>query len=140
MPHAEGSPNMKQQENRSHGAPEVNIRDLEKRKLLEAQQLSLDAQVRNFGRIRDRLAAAGKDGAAYYGQIQARRDEISKALTPLAPGGPSPLAGPASSPLQRPDEPLLTLPIAPARFIRDLGVFGFGTSGVVQMAAASEGT
>lgn len=130
---------MKEKRKRSYRAPDVNIKELQKLKLLEAQLLSLDAQVRNFERIRDRLTDVGKDGAAYYGKIQARREEISKVLKKLGPDGPSPLASPTSSPFQRPDD-LLTLPIASPRFIRDLGVFGFGTSGVVQMAAASEGT
>jgi len=131
---------MKQKENDSQRVPDVDVRDLKKRKLLEAQLLSLEAQMRNFGRIRDRLGGSGKDGTAYYGKLQARRDEVSKALKKLACGGPLPIASLANSPFQRPDQPLLTQPIAPARFIRELGVFGFGTSGDVQMAPASEGT
>jgi hypothetical protein len=130
---------MKRKENRSYQAPEVDTKGLEKRKLLEAQLLSLDAQVRNFGRIRDRFVAYGQDSAAYYKKVQGRRDEIARALKKLAPSNSPPRAGAAKSPYQRPDGPLLKAPITPARFIRDLGVFGFGTSGYVQTAAASEG-
>jgi hypothetical protein len=130
---------MSQSGNAPYGAPEVDITALQERKLLEAELFGLDAQARHFGRIRDRLAAAGKDGVAHYRKMQARRDEISATLKRLGSVGLSPQAGGSGSPFQRPDELLLSLPIAPARFIRDLGVFGFGTSGVVQMAPASEG-
>ena len=50
----------------------------QERKLLEAELFSLDAQVRHFERIRDRLAAVGKDGVAHR-KMQARRDEIGDA-------------------------------------------------------------
>jgi hypothetical protein len=39
-------------------------------------------------------------------------------------------------PFHRLDEPLLALPIAPSKFVPEQGVFGFGTSGFVQMAPA----
>jgi hypothetical protein len=123
----------------SYRAPEVEITALQERKLLEAELFSLDAQVRNFGRIRDRLSSGGKDVAAHYRTMQARRDEISRTLKRLQSVGVSPGPRGSGSPFQRPNEPLLSLPIAPARFIHDLGTFRFGTSGVVQMAPASEG-
>jgi hypothetical protein len=131
---------MTEKRNRPHRAPEVDVKDLERRKLLEAQLLSLDAQLRNFGRIGDRLAAAGRDGAALYRRMLARRDELSTDLKKLVSGGLlTPVSGPGS-PFQRPDQPLSNLAIAPPRFVHDLGVFGFGTSGIVQMAPATEGT
>jgi hypothetical protein len=129
---------MKKKEKRSYRAPDVDVKSLKKQKLLEAQLLSLDAQVRNFGCIRDQLTADGQDAGAYYRKIQARRDEITKALGKFEVGGTSSLPGPDGSPFKHADEPLLALPIAPARFIRDLGIFGFGSSGIVQMATASE--
>ncbi len=60
-----------------------------KRKYLEAELFSLDGQVRAFDRIRDRLAADGKDPLAFYRQLQARREKLVAALkqpgsTPLA--------------------------------------------------------
>ena len=120
-------------------APEVDTTGLQERKLLEAELFSLDAQVRHFDRIRDQLAAVGKDGVAHYRKMQARRDEISATLKRLGSVGLPPQAGGTGSPFQQSDELWLSLPIAPARFIRDLGVFAIGTSGVVQMAPASEG-
>jgi hypothetical protein len=47
---------------RIYRPPDIDIRNLKERKLLEAELLSIDMQVRNFGRVRDRLSAAGKDG------------------------------------------------------------------------------
>lgn len=122
-----------------HQPPEIDITALQERKLLEAELFSLDAQARHFGRIRDRLAVGGNDSVAHLRQMQARRDELSQTLRRLGSVGLSPPAGGSGSPFQRPGEPLLALPVTPARFIRDLGVFAFGTSGVVQMAPASEG-
>ena len=65
---------------------------------------ALDAQVRHFDRIRDRLAAVGKDGVAHYRKMQARRDEISATLKRLGSVGFSPQAGGTGSPFQRSDE------------------------------------
>jgi hypothetical protein len=133
---------MQQKESHSHRVPGVDTKELNERILLEARLLGLDAQVRNFGRVRDRLAAVGKDGAAYYKTIQARRDEVTKALRKSAPGAVLPSGNPGglSGPfVHRADQALLSMPIAPAKFDRHLGVFGFGTSGFVQLGAASEG-
>jgi hypothetical protein len=127
---------MSKDANVSHRPPEIDIKNLQERKLLEAELLSLDMQVRNFGRLRDRLSGAGKDADASYRTIQARRDQIAKKVRPEA--GPPTVRDPRL-PFDRLEEPLLALPIAPAKFISELGVFGFGTSGLVQVAPASEG-
>ena len=133
---------MQQQASHLRRVPGVDTKALDERILLEARLLSLDAQLRNIGRIRDRLVAVGKDGAAYYGKVQARRDEVLKALRKFAPGvvlSPGNLGGLGGSFVHRADQGLLSMPIAPAKFDRDLGVFGFGTAGFVQLGAASEG-
>jgi hypothetical protein len=96
----------------SRRAPGVDIKDLNKRKFLESRLFSLDGQLRNFGRIRDRLSAAGKDGTG---------------------------ASDPRLPFQSFDHSLLTLPIASAQYIAETGIFGFGSSGFVQMAPAAEG-
>ncbi len=119
--------------------PDVDIRNLQERKLLEAELFSLNMQVRNFGRIRDRLSAAGKDGDAYYRNIQARRDQILAALKRVSTEAVRPNVNDPRLPFHRRDESLLARPIVPASFVSGLGVFGFGTSGYVQTAAASEG-
>lgn len=118
--------------------PEVDIAGLQERKLLEAELFSLDLRARQFGRIRDRLEAYGKDATAQYCTMLARRDEISRKLgRPESP--PSQPIHVGGSPFQKPDDTLLSLPITPPWFIRDLGVFGFGTTGYVKMASAKEG-
>jgi hypothetical protein len=114
--------------------PEVDIKRLRERKLLEAELLTLAKQVRNFGQLRDRFLAEGGDANAYYRKIQARRLQILAMLkskephtssveriprVPIFPGSP-PRSNPSS---------------APATIIRP----PFGTSGYVQMAPASEG-
>lgn len=127
---------MSKDANVSHRQPDIDFKNLQERKLLEAELLSLDMQVRNFGRLRDRLSAVGQDGNAYYRTIQARRDQIAKKVrTEAVP----PNVRDPRLPFDRLDEPLLALPIAPPKFISELGVFGFGTSGFVQVAPASEG-
>lgn len=117
--------------------PEVEIAGLQERKLLEAELFSLDLQARQFGRIRDRLEAYGKDATAQYRTMLSRRDEISTKLRrPEFASQPIHVGG---SPFRKLDDTLLSLPITPPRFIRDLGVFGFGTTGYVKMASAKEG-
>src|SRR6266481_1427172 len=115
---------------RIYRPPNIDIRNLKERKLLEAELLSIDMQVRNFGRVRDRLSAAGKDGDAHYRTIQKRRDQIVLALKKV---GTAKVSDPRL-PFHPLDEPLLALPIAPSKFDPKLGVFGFGTSGFVQIA------
>jgi hypothetical protein len=120
-------------------APKVDIKNHQQRKLLEAELFSLDAQIRNFGRIRDRLSAAGKDGTSFYRDMGARRDQIVAALKQVGSGIFAPKLSEPRTPFPRLDRPLLALPIAPAKFVPKTGIFGFGTSGFVQMAPASEG-
>jgi hypothetical protein len=95
-------------------------------------------QVRNFGQVRDRLSAAGKDADAYYRNMQARRDQVLAALKKARTETIQPNVNDQRLPPHRHGESLLARTIAPARFISGLG-FGFGTSGFVQTAPASEG-
>ena len=120
-------------------APKVDVENHQQRKLLEAELFSLNAQIRNFGRIRDRLSTTGKDGTSFYRDMEARRDQIVAALKQLGSGIFAPKLSDPRTPFPRLDRPLLALPIAPAKFVPETGIFGFGTSGFVQMAPASEG-
>ena len=120
-------------------APKVDIKNHQQRKLLEAELFSLNAQICNFGRIRDRLSTTGKDGTSFYRDMEARRDQIVAALKQLGSGIFAPKLSDPRTPFPRLDRPLLALPIAPAKFVPETGIFGFGTSGFVQMAPASEG-
>jgi hypothetical protein len=103
-------------------------------KLLEADLFSLEAQLRNFQPIRERLNAIGKDATAFYTQLQARRAKLVAGLTP--------------PPVSKPDlrtlgiamqGSLLERPLTAAHFNPATGIFGFGTNGVVQVPPAMEG-
>lgn len=126
-------------EHQLHRVPEIVTKGLQEQELLEAELFSLDAQVRNFGRLRDRFAATGGDASAFYRDLQARRDKIIAALTQFPSRFVPPNIGTPPLSLGRIKEPLLSLPLAPATFIPPLGIFGFGTSGYVQMAPATSG-
>jgi hypothetical protein len=123
-----------------HRPPDVNATEMLERKRLEAELFSLDGQVRRFDRIRERLVAAGKDPAEFHREFQARREKLVAALKQPRSGSVPPNVVDSQLPLVRPDVPLLTRPIAPARFDSKLGIFGFGSSGVVQVAPASDNT
>lgn len=66
-------------EGTSGRASKVDIAGLKDRKLLEAQLLTADAQLRNFGRLRERLSASGQDPTALYRALQTRRDQLASA-------------------------------------------------------------
>ncbi|HEY7387380.1 MAG TPA: hypothetical protein VH640_02650 [Bryobacteraceae bacterium] len=134
-----GDEGMSQQASSSRCAPGVDIKDLNKRKVLESRLFSLDGQLRNFGRIRDRLSAAGKDGTGTFREMQTRRDKIAAELKQFGSGPASTGARDPRLPFQSFDQSLLTLPIASAQYIAETGIFGFGSSGFVQMAPAAEG-
>jgi hypothetical protein len=109
------------------------------RKRLEAEVFSLDGQLRRFGRQRERLVAAGSDTSDAYRALQERRGKVAAELKRSRATLPPPKDDPEAKPLLiRPSEPLLSAPIAPARFDPLTGIFGLGTSGVVQAAPASE--
>jgi hypothetical protein len=122
----------------SRRPPDVDMKNLQERKLLEAELFSIDMQVRNFGKVRDRLSAAGKDADTFYRNMQARRDQVLAALKKARTETIQPNVNDQRLPPHRHGESLLARTIAPARFISGLG-FGFGTSGFVQTAPASEG-
>jgi hypothetical protein len=131
---------MSQGSSQSHQPPDVDATEMLVRKRLEAELFSLDGQVRTFGRFRERLSAADKDPSAFYRQLQARREKLVAALKqPRSGSMPANLADPRL-PVARLDEPLSARPISPARFNSRLGIFGFGSSGAVQVAPASEDT
>jgi len=115
----------------------VNLEELQKRVLLEAELMHIDAQLRNFTPVRDRLVAYGEDANAKYREIESRRDQIRAELKKLRPAA---LHSRAAELLFRvpPGRSLLSLPITPAAFDLPSGP-GFGYSGFVQMGPAHEG-
>lgn len=117
----------------SHRPPSIDSTDMVNRKRLEAELFSIDGQLRSFGQLRERLSAAGKDPTAHYSFLQARRAELAASLKSSAPKRIDP-----KRPGLRLDESLLTQPIAAAVFNPNLGIFGFGSSGMVQMAPAAD--
>jgi hypothetical protein len=118
--------------------PGIDIKNLQELKLLEVELFSLDAQIRNFGPRRDRLSAAGKDATVYYREMEARRTKVIATLKRLRPALPNIAATPG--PFQQPDNALTAVAIAPPKFVSEIGGFGFGTTGFVQMPLASDGT
>ncbi len=129
---------MEKTQNTSYNAPEVDDSPLQQRRLLEAEAFSLDAQMREFGPIRERLSAHAKDPSAHYRTMLARRDEIAATLARQTPPTPLPPRT-DSAPTPGPGESLVLGPIQAAKFDARLGLFHFGTSGMVQLAPAAEG-
>jgi hypothetical protein len=119
---------------RSRRPPDVDATEILKRKRLEAELFSLDGQVRRFDRIRERLLAAGNDPSESYRRFEARRKKLVAALKKSARANPVD----PQLPVARLDESLVNGPISPARFDPRLGMFGFGSAGVVQLAPAGE--
>src|SRR5580700_7897208 len=118
-------------ESARHKPPVADTSAMIKRKRLEAELAGIDSQIRAFGRIRDKLTAAGQDPLAYYRELDARRASLLTDLksTAVVARVPGTLAG---TPLSSVDSSLLTRPIAPPRWWPGSGVFGFGTTGYVQ--------
>ena len=113
------------EETSSRGS-KVDLAGLKDRKLLEAQLRAVDAQLRNFGRLRERLSASGQDPTALYRALQTRRDQLASAAAKHAV---------ARAPLRKGTySPRL-------RFARGVGgVVGRpGTSGFVQVGPDEEG-
>jgi hypothetical protein len=117
--------------------PGIDTKNLKELKVLEVELFGLEAQIRNFGSLRDRLSAAGKDATVYFRNMEARRAKVIAALKQLRPTPPK--VAPTPGPLLQPGDALTALPLAPARFITEIGGFGFGTSGFVQMPLATDG-
>ena len=113
----------------------VNLKGLQERKLLQAELIGHDAQLRNFTPLRDRLLASGRDATAMYRKIQSRRNQVAAELNKLTPA-PVRSTGVATSasPL---GGSVLTLPIPP--FQPSYPGPWFGYSGKVQMGQAAEG-
>lgn len=119
--------------------PRIDLGALQTRKTLEAELFSLDSQIGNFTRLRDRLSAAGKDANAVYRDIQVRRGRIAATLRKSGSGIVT-SKGDATRIMHAPhDESLLKIPLSPAHYNPLTGIYGFGTSGFVQMAPAREG-
>jgi hypothetical protein len=125
---------------RKQTPPTVDTKEMLERKRLEAELFSVDSHLRQFGRLRETLTAADQDPAAYHRKLDTRRLELLAGLRAL-PRRPEP-ADPKARRWATPglELPLSALPIAAAEFDRVHGVFGFGTSGEVQVAPAAENT
>lgn len=100
----------------------------------------MDGQVRSFDRVRERLLAAGKDPSESYRQFEARRKKLVAALKQPRSGSVPPNFVDPQLPVARLHESLFARPILAARFDPTLGIFGFGSAGVVQVAPAGENT
>src|SRR5215831_14134508 len=108
----------------------INVNGLKELKLLEAELLARDAQLRNFTPLHDRLVASGQDANAAYRTIQSRRNDLAAQVAKLTPAT---VRLPATAPVPlRPGTSLLSLAIAPSRLITGLGPW-FGSSGSVQI-------
>ena len=119
-------------------APPVSLQGLQERVLLSAALMRLNAQLRNFTPLRDRMQAYGQDANAAYRQIESRRDQVMaelKKLTP-APGLPAP-----GSKSFRPPRSgaVLSAPTAPASFLPPGNSPWFGYSGGVHAGPLHEG-
>jgi hypothetical protein len=128
---------MNKSANSSFCLPEVDTKGLRERKILEAELLALNKQIRNFGQLRDRFSALGGDANNYYKKIHARRLQILKELkgndAQVRPVG---IAVPRV-PIARREPAWLTRSTAPGSIVRPPWIGG--TTGYVQMAPASEG-
>lgn len=124
----------------SHRPANVKAGKMLERKQLEAETFSLDAQLRRFDRLRERLVACGRDPSESYRALEERRGKVAAALKQSRATLPPPNDLDSQPLLIRPSEPLLSRSVAPARFDPTTGTFGLGTSGVVQAGPASENT
>ena len=124
-------------ESQQRHPPSVDMTDMMRRKRLEAELFAVDGQIRSFDRVRDRLIASDQDATTFYRQLVGRRTGLSKNLKEAtlgkSVGRPTPQFA-----LPEFGQSLVTRQIAPARFNWGLGVFGFGTSGYVQVAPAED--
>lgn len=116
----------------THQPPSIDATAMVNRKRQEAELFSLDNQLRTFTPLREQLTAAGQDATAYYRDLQAQRAKLAATLK-SAPSISYPKLPPAQL-----DGSLLDRPISAARFNPNLGYFGFGSSGIVQVAPAAE--
>ncbi|MGH7911362.1 MAG: hypothetical protein ACREQM_11260 [Candidatus Dormibacteraceae bacterium] len=115
--------------------PELDTAAVVPRRRLQAELFGVDWQLHRFEPIRERLLTAGKDPSIAYRELLARRDRLA---AELREGGPAPDSLDPRRPMTRLDEPLVAHSIAAARFDSSLGIFGFGSSGFVQMAPATD--
>lgn len=81
---------MKKEDPYPNGLPKINTKHLHQQKLHEAELISLGVQIRNFSRIRDRLAADGTDANKHYTKLRGRQKELSAELAKTAANHLSP--------------------------------------------------
>jgi hypothetical protein len=127
---------MSEGQSAAHAVPYTDLHGFRALKLLEVKRFRCDAQLRDFGPIRDRLVAAGQDGTTTYRQILARRDELTAELQRLRPRRPS--ATIVRPPRLQPGDALVNWPLTPAQPTGIHDIYGFGFAGYVQMGSATE--
>ncbi len=115
--------------------PGVEMKGFQERKLLQAELLGHDAQLRNFTPLRDRLVASGQDATAKYRQILARRDQVMAELTKLTPAwnGTSVAAASIQS-----HTPGAGLPVPFVRF-NPIGPWRYSYTGTLSMGEFHQG-
>jgi hypothetical protein len=100
--------------------------------------MRLNAQLRNFTPLRDRLEAYGQDANVAYRQIESRRDQVMAELKKLTPAPGLPVPRPKYfRPLR--SGAVLSAPTAPASFIPPGNNPWFGYSGGVHAGPLHEG-
>ena len=119
--------------------PSVVTKGLRELKLIQAELLGLDSQLRHFAPLRDRLGASGQDANAVYRKIESRRDQLMAQLKKLTPAPIRQSAAETSLLPLRLGGSVLSFPIAPPRFYPPINGIGFGFSGTVQMGRFYEG-
>jgi len=111
----------------------VDLKGFQERKLLQAELMGHDAQLRNFTPLRDRLVASDQDATAKYRQILARRDEVMAELAKLTTARNGTSAAAASIRLPRPIGLAKFNPIGP------IGPGQYSYSGSLTMGTFHEG-
>jgi hypothetical protein len=119
---------MKKKDPYPNGLPKINTKHLHQQKFLEAELMSLGMQIRNFSRIRDRLAADGTDANKHYTKLRRRQEELSAEFAKTADNHLSPeFVGPPEALGRHGRSLLLSGPFGAQ------GTFGLGSQGFVQM-------
>ena len=114
--------------------PPFKLKGLQESRCLSAALMRLDAQLRNFTPLRDRLLATGQDANATSRQIRSQRPRHGRTEETHTGSG----SCPNRLPYPPHPGPVLSGPIASAKLFPGNSLW-FGFAGIVQMGRASEG-